>query len=156
VRIAARGVGLVGDAGADASSALPTPRNAGGPGVSPTLTFAYPVPGELLRRGAGMILQFSKPLDPPSLEGRIRVRYERAGADTAAPRVVYRYRGRNRALLVTPDPAPPPSTDVVVELLEGIIDVDGRGLAPSPETPDAEESALPAGVVARVRFRSAP
>ena len=77
-----------------------------------------------------MILQFSKSLDPRSLESRIRVRYERDGVATAAPRVDHRYRDRNRALVVMPDPAPPPRTDVVVELLEGIIDVNGRALAP--------------------------
>jgi hypothetical protein len=38
----------------------------------------------------------------------------------------------------------------VVELLEGIIDVDGRALAPEPGEPPTA-----GGVVGRVRFRSA-
>jgi hypothetical protein len=103
-----------------------------------------------------MILQFSKPLDPASLESRVRVRYERGGAARAVPRVVQHYRARNRALVVTPEPAPPPRTEVVVELLEGIIDVDGRALLPRREARDPGEDPLPAGVADRVRFRSAP
>lgn len=154
VRIAARRVDLSLDA--DASSALANPRDGGAFAVSPSLTFAYPVPGEPLRPAGRMILQFSKPLDPRSLESRIRVRYERGGIATAVPRVVHRYRDRNRALVVTPYPAPPPGTDVVVELLEGIIDVDGRALLPSPGARDPGEASLAAGVADRVRFRSAP
>jgi hypothetical protein len=55
--------------------------------------------------------------------------------------------------VVKPDPPPPPHADVVVELLEGIIDVDGRALRPSG---GARDAALPSGVVDRVKFRSAP
>jgi len=154
VRIAARRVDLALDA--DASSALANPRAGGAFAVSPSLTFAYPVPGEPLRPAGRMILQFNKPLDPRSLESRIRVRYEQDGAATAAPRVLHQYRDRNRALVVTPYPAPPPRTEVVVELLEGIIDVDGRALLPSPGARAPGEAALTAGVVDRVRFRSGP
>lgn len=153
VRIVARRVELVFDA---ATTALANPCDAGAFAVSPSVSFAFPVPGEPLRSSARMILQFSKPLDPSSLESRVRVRYERGGAASAAPRVVQHYRASNRALVVTPDPAPPPRTDVVVELLEGIIDVDGRALLARPGARDAGEDALPAGVVDRVRFRSGP
>lgn len=151
VRITARRVDLAYDAAA--SSALANPRDAGAFAVSPSLTFAYPVPGEPIRSAGRMILQFSKPLDPRSLESRIRVRYGRSGTEGTAPRVVHQYRDRNRAVVVTPDPPPPPRTDVVVELLEGIIDVDGRALRPSTGVRD---ESLPAGVVERVRFRSGP
>jgi len=151
VRILARRVDLVLDAAA--SSALANPRDGGAFAVSPSVTFAYPVPGEPLRPAGRMILQFNKPLDPRSLESRIRVRYEQGGV---APRVLHQYRDRNRALVVIPDPAPPPRTDVVVELLEGIIDVDGRALVASPGSRAPGEAALTAGVVDRVRFRSGP
>jgi hypothetical protein len=153
VRIAARRIDLAPD-GVVASGARATPRAAGALARSPSLTFAYPVPGEPLRPGGRMILQFSKALDPPSLESRIRVRYERDGVATAAPRVVHRYRDRDRTLLVTPRPAPPPGTDVVVELLEGIIDVDGRALVRASGRRDGGEP-MAADVVDRVRFRSA-
>lgn len=156
VRIAARRVDLSLEAGAGtAAPALATPRDAGVEAVSPRVSFAFPVPGETLRPRGWMILQFSKPLDPRSLESRVRVRYEGGAAESAAPRVTLDYRDRNRALVLMPEPAPPPRTDVVVELLEGIIDVDGRALAPSAGAPEGGGGAGP-GVVDRVRFRSAP
>jgi hypothetical protein len=66
--------------------------------------------------------------------------------------VDYEYRQRYRALVVTPEPPPPPGTEVVVELLEGIIDVDGRALTPRA---GAGEVAAGTGVVDAVAFRSA-
>ena len=140
VRIAARRVDLsVESDAAIAGSALAAPRDAGAEAVSPRVSFAYPVAGEALRPRGQVILQFNKPLDPRSLEGRIRVRYERGGVAAEPPRVAHQYRDRSRALVLTPSPPPPPSTDVVVDLLEGIIDVDGRALSPL-----------------HLRFRSAP
>jgi hypothetical protein len=152
VRIDAREVRLSTEADdAMASPALSTPRGAGGALRPPVVSFSYPVPGESLRVRGRMILQFSKPLDPRSLESRVRVRYERRGVEMAAPRVGHQYRDRDRALVVIPEPAPPPRTDVVVELLDGIIDVDGRALAGA-----AGAESLAAGVVHRERFRSGP
>jgi hypothetical protein len=146
VRIQAREVALsMGFVG----GALGLPRDAGLQSVSPRVSFAWPIPGEALRRRGQMVLQFSKPLDPQSLEARVRVRY---GASTTAPRVDYEYRQRYRALVVTPEPPPPPGTEVVVELLEGIIDVDGRALTPRA---GAGEVAAGTGVVDAVAFRSA-
>jgi hypothetical protein len=152
VRIQAREVALSTDF--VVGGALGQPRDAGLQAVSPRVSFAWPIPGDALRRRGQMILQFSKPLDPPSLEGRVRVRYG-AGA-TTAPAVTYEYRQRYRALVVLPEPPPPPGADVVVELLEGIIDIDGRALAPALEARDRGEPPPEGGVVDRVRFRSAP
>ena len=134
VRIAAREVGV--------SPAPPPPAigRAAGTGdtgwgaVSPRLSFAYPVPGEPLRRRGQMLLQFNKPMDPSRFDGAVRVRYERDGAALAPPRLLLDYRDRHRTLVITPDPPPPADTTVLVELLDGIIDVDGRALTP-PDAP---------------------
>ena len=152
VRIQARDVGL---SSQFVGGALGQPRDAGLQGVSPRVSFAWPIPGDALRRRGQMVLQFSKPLDPQSLEGRVRVRYHGGGAATT-PAAPYEYRQRYRALVVLPEPPPPPGTDVVVELLEGIIDIDGRALAPALEARDGNEPPLDQGVADRVRFRSAP
>jgi hypothetical protein len=61
------------------------------------------------------------------------MRYGREGRDAPGPRLSLEYRERYRALVVTPQPPPPRDDDVVVDLLEGIIDVDGRALTlPEP------------------------
>ena len=151
VRIQAREVELSSEF---VGGAFAQPRDAGLQAVSPRVSFAWPIPGDPLRRRGQMILQFSKPLDPPSLEGRVRVRY--GGGAMPAPGVTYEYRQRYRALVVLPDPPPPPGTEVMVELLEGIIDIDGRALAPALEARERSEPVVEGGVVDRVRFRSAP
>jgi hypothetical protein len=148
VRIAAREVDAAPALGGSAGAPLAAPRDTGAESVSPRVVFAYPVPGEPLRRAGHMLIQFSKPLDPGSLEGRVRVRYP--GAASPVLRVLQEYRDRDRTLVVTPQPPPPAGAEVVVELLEGIIDVDGRALAPEPGEPPTA-----GGVVGRVRFRSA-
>lgn len=141
VRIAAREVSLY--LGPEGGVALAAPRAAGAEATPPRVAFAYPVPGETLDPRRPMIIQFSKPLDPRSLESRVRVRYGAGGAPVAS--VEHDYRERARALVVSPQPPPPPGTEVVVELLEGIIDIDGRALVGSGEAD---------GVVERVRFRT--
>jgi hypothetical protein len=142
VRIAAREVALY--LGPEGGVALSTPRAAGVEAVPPRVAFAYPVPGETLGPRGHMVVQFSKPLDPRSLESRVRVR---VGDRPPAP-ARHAYRERARALVVTVQPPPPPGTEVVLELLEGIIDIDGRALA-ATGPPDG-------GVAERVRFRSGP
>lgn len=133
VRIAAREVGISPAPPAPAIGRALATGDAGWAAVSPRLSFTYPVPGEPLRRRGQVVLQFNKPMDPSRFEGAVRVRYERDGPALAAPRLAFDYRDRFRALVVTPDPPPPPNTTVVVELGEGIIDVDGRALAPPDE-----------------------
>jgi hypothetical protein len=155
VRIVAREVDLSTDF---VGGALAQPRDAGLQSVSPRVSFAWPIRGETLRRGGHMVLQFSKPLDPQSLEGRVRVRYRGAdGAatpDGSAKPVAYEYRQRYRALIVTADPPPPRGSEIVLELLEGIIDVDGRALTPHAMAGDRGETVTEPGVVDAVSFRS--
>lgn len=133
VRVAARSVAASEAAPvAVVGRALPT-GDAGWAAVPPHVSFVLPGPGEALRPRGHVILQFNKPMDPSRFEASIRMRYERDGAVTARPRLGLDYRDRYRALVLTPDPPPPAGVDVVVEILEGLVDVDGRGLVPEAE-----------------------
>jgi hypothetical protein len=107
---------------------------AGWEAVAPRLSFSYPIPGQPLGRRGQVILQFNKPMDPSRFEAAVTVRYERDGVAVPTPRVALDYRDRFRAVVITPDPPPSPGTVMVVELREGIIDVDGRALTP-PDGP---------------------
>ena len=130
VRIAAREVGI---SAAPAPPAVGRSLSGSTPGweaVAPRLSFSYPVPGQPLGRRGQVILQFNKPMDPSRFDTAVSVRYERDGAAVASPRVAFDYRDRFRAVVITPDPPPSPDTVMVVELREGIIDVDGRALTP--------------------------
>jgi hypothetical protein len=101
--------------------------------VPPHLSFVYPVDGESLGPRGRMVLQFSKSMDPSRLEGGVRVRYERSGAAVGTPHLTLAYRDRYRALVISPEPPPPQGSVVLVDLLDGIIDVDGRALIPPAE-----------------------
>jgi hypothetical protein len=106
--------------------------DAGGAALPPHVSFSYPVEREALDPGCQLILQFSKPMDPSRFAAGIRLRYEGKAAGT--PRLTLDYRDRYRALVITPEPPAAPGSVVVVELLGGLIDVDGRALTP-PEEP---------------------
>jgi hypothetical protein len=130
VRVAARAVGISAAAPAPAVGRTLTGSTAGWEAVAPRLSFSYPVPGQPLGRRGQVILQFNKPMDPSRFDTAVSVRYERDGVAVASPRVAFDYRDRFRAVVITPDTPPPPHTVLVVELREGIIDVDGRALTP--------------------------
>jgi hypothetical protein len=130
VRIAARAVGISAAAPAPAVARTLTGSTAGWAAVAPRLSFSYPVPGQPLGRRGQVILQFNKPMDPSRFDTAVSVRYERDGVAVASPRVAFDYRDRFRAVVITPDTPPPPHTVLVLELREGIIDVDGRALTP--------------------------
>jgi len=134
VRIVARQVEVAATAAATAVGRSLSRNDAGWAAVAPRLSFAYPVPGEPLGPGGQVILQFNKPMDPSRFESAVSVRYERAGEAAGSPRAAFDYRDRFRALVITPETPPPPGAVMVVELGDGIIDVDGRALAP-PEEP---------------------
>lgn len=134
VRIAARQVevSLAPLPGVVVGRALAT-GDAGWAAVPPHLSFSLPVPGETLRPRGQVVLQFNKPMDPARFEACVRVRYERRGVTSKVPRVRLDYRDRYRALVLTPEPPPPPGSELVVELLDGLVDVDGRALTPPAE-----------------------
>jgi hypothetical protein len=104
------------------SRAIPT-GDAGGAAVPPRVSFALPT-GEPLGTRGHMLLQFTKPMDATRFAGAVRVRYE----DGRTPEVQLTYRDQNRVLVITPATPPPPDSEVVVELLEGVVDVNGRAL----------------------------
>ena len=132
--------------------ALPT-GDAGWAAVPPRVSFSYPIPGEALGRRGHMIVQFSKQMDPSRFEGGVRVRYEQRGVVVGLPRVAQQYRDRYRALVLTPEAPPPADADVVVELLESVLDVDGRALTPRV-APKGGDRGNERAVVERLRFRS--
>ena len=146
VRIAAREVhGVSETPAAVMSRALSTDRAA----VPPRVSFSYPA--DALSPQGHMIVQFSKPMDPARLERGVRVRFERHGDIVGFPAVKLDYRDGQRVLVITPDMPPPPSSEVVVDLLDAVVDVDGRGLVPA-----TKQDGVPAGVVERIHFRSGP
>jgi len=139
VRVAARSVAPADMIKLVVSRAIPT-GDAGGAAVPPRVSFALPA-GEPLGPRGHMLLQFTKPMDPTRFAGAVRVRY----ADGTTPEVQLTYRDQNRVLVITPATPPPPDSEVVVELLEGVVDVNGRALVgDNPAT----------GVAARLTFRA--
>jgi hypothetical protein len=102
--------------------------------VPPRVSFVYPVEGERLGLRGQMIVQFNKAMDPSRFDSRVRVRLQQGDAALPSPRVKLDYSDPYRALVITPDPPPPAGCLVLVELLDGVIDVNGRALTP-PEGP---------------------
>jgi len=153
VRLAARAIDI-----ADTSGVAVTTRALGlsdvghDPLERPRVTFAYPIEGDPLDSEGHMIVQFSTSMDSARFASGVRVRYESAGAVVDAPPMRLDYRDRYRALVITPQTPPPAGTEVVVDLLDTVIDVEGRALVPSRRGP-GEEPPCP-GVVDQVRFRS--
>jgi hypothetical protein len=143
VRIAARDVAAI-----DPSQVIASrpPVNAGPQATAaPRVAFTHPGPGDLGPRGC-VIIQFSHAIDPASLRDGVRARYE--GAHPEPTRVAIEYRHRHRALVITPE-EPPDGRALVVELLDVVVDVDGRGLAP-------RAGGAPRGdVVEEIRFTNA-
>jgi hypothetical protein len=139
VRLAARSVAPAEMMPDVVSRAMPT-GDAGWAAVPPRVSFTFPT-GEPLGPRGHMLLQFTKPMDPTRFAGAVRVRYE----DGRTPDVQLTYRDKSRALVITPATPPPPDSEVVVELLEGVVDVNGRALLGDHP---AE------GVVARLAFRT--
>jgi hypothetical protein len=125
------------------------------PSQAPRVTFAYPVEGDTLDAQGHMIIQFSNAMDPTRLETGVRVRYERSGHPEGTPRVRCDYRDRYRALVITPQTPPPRGVDVVVDLRDVVIDVDGHALA--PRVGQRRDGPAPTDdTVDEVRFRSRP
>jgi hypothetical protein len=110
----------------------------------PAVVFTLPVAGEVLKGEAAIVLQFNKHMDEISFSGRVRVRY----ADTAAamPKLRLLYEDTSRALVVDPGEPLAPGRELVLELLEGIVDIHGIPLASGGKAPAA-------GVIESIRYR---
>jgi hypothetical protein len=148
VRIAAKDVHGVSEAPpAVMSRALATDKAA----VPPRVSFAFPVAGQSLSPRGHMIVQFSKPMDAARFERGVQVHFERDGVLAGLPSLKLDYRDCQRVLVITPDPPPPPHSEVVVDLLDAVVDVDGRRLVAA-----TRQEGAPDGVVERIRFRRGP
>ena len=110
----------------------------------PAVVFTLPVQGDRLTPTAPIVVQFNKHMDEMSFAGRVRLRY--ADENDALTGLRLLYEDTNRALVVDPGEPLASGRELVLELLEGIVDVDGQALTPGA-TPAA------AGVVETVRYR---
>ena len=101
------------------------------------VNFSSPIEGEAdVRLDTVVRIQFSRDVDPASLEKRIRVQYskeesaERGEAQPPAIAFAVRYDAGTRALVVTPTRALERFRQVTLELLDGIVGKDGAVLQP--------------------------
>lgn len=120
------------------ATALSAPAHQALATVPPAIVFTLPVNGE---DGAPadvrLVVQFNKSMDAASFAGRVRLRPVAADAAPEEIRVVYDE--NKKALVVEPARPLPAGRELVLELMDGVIDVHGR--------------ALSAGALEAVRFR---
>lgn len=98
------------------------------PTEPPSVVFCLPLEGELLGPTTRVIVQFDRNMDEESFRGRVRLR-EDGGSEVA---VRLNYDESRRSLVISPLRPPPPGRRLQVQLLPGIVDVDGVPLAPRP------------------------
>jgi hypothetical protein len=96
----------------------------------PVVVFSLPVEGEVVAPDGRIVIQFSKQMDEESFAGRVRLRYRGGGESDF--RVTARYDDERRSLVVDPGVLLAVGKEVEVELLPGIVDVDGLALEPRP------------------------
>lgn len=96
--------------------------------VAPAIVFTLPVNGE---DGAPadvrLVVQFNKSMDSASFTGRVRLRPVDAGLAPEEIRIAYDE--NKHALVVEPSRPLPAGRELVLELMDGIIDVHGKALS---------------------------
>jgi hypothetical protein len=111
--------------------ALSAPAHQALAAIPPAIVFTLPVNGE---DGAPadvrLVVQFNKSMDSGSFTGRVRLRP--AEADGAQEEIRVVYDETKKALVVEPARPLPAGRELVLELMDGIIDVNGRALAIAP------------------------
>ncbi|MET0552352.1 MAG: Ig-like domain-containing protein [Vicinamibacteria bacterium] len=121
--------------------ALSAPAHQALAGIPPAIVFTLPVNGE---DGAPadvrLVVQFNQSMDSGSFTGRVRLRPVDANAGPEEIKIVYDE--NKKALVVEPARSLPAGRELVLELMDGIIDVHGRAL-----------SGAPGGSLEAVRFR---
>jgi hypothetical protein len=103
------------------------------PEPPPRVIFSAPVPEDVdVERTASVRLQFSRPMDGKSFQGRIRVSYGAPSQGQAPPVPAFgaAYDPGNRSLEIKFKQPLERFQTVKVELLEGITAVDGQPLPP--------------------------
>jgi hypothetical protein len=98
------------------------------PDEPPSVAFSLPLEGEPIAANARIVLQFDRHMDEESFKDRVRLR-EEGGSEIG---VHLAYDESRRSLVITPVRALSPGRRVRLELLPGIVDVDGVPLAPRP------------------------
>jgi hypothetical protein len=108
--------------------ALSAPAHQALAGIPPAIVFTLPVNGE---DGAPadvrLVVQFNQSMDSGSFTGRVRLRPVDADARPEEIKIVYDE--SKKALVVEPARPLPAGRELVLELLDGIIDVHGRALS---------------------------
>ena len=94
----------------------------------PSVVFSLPLEGEEIESNTRIVLQFDRNMDDESFKGRVRLREE--GGSEIGVRLMYDE--SRRSLIVDPARIPQSGRRLRVELLPGIVDVDGAPLAPRP------------------------
>ena len=100
---------------------------------SPVITFALPETGEQIAPETQFVIQFSNPMDPASLQGRVRLGYAspRDGdGDFEWLRVTYS--DHTRHIVIDPGKPLLPGRRLQCQILPGIVDAEGRPLGPRP------------------------
>jgi hypothetical protein len=113
--------------------------------IPPAVVFTLPVNGEeRAPADVRLVVQFNKSMDEGSFAGRVRLRMADAPGETEEVRLAYD-EGKH-ALVVEPAHPLPPGRVLVLELMDGIIDVHGLALT---------KGAVREGAIEAVRFRVA-
>jgi hypothetical protein len=130
--------------GPQGASARTTPARNALASIPPAVVFTLPVNGE---EGAPadvrLVVQFNKSMDERSFAGRVRLRMADTPGDAEDVRLAYDE--AKHALVVEPARLLPSGRELVLELMDGIIDVHGLALTKARVTPE--------GTVEAVRFR---
>jgi hypothetical protein len=112
----------------EGAAAFSAPAHQAPASVPPAVVFTLPVNGE---DGAPadvrLVVQFNQSMDSASFTGRVRLRPADVGEP--APEIKIAYDENKHALVVEPTQPLPPGRELVLELMDGIIDVHGRALS---------------------------
>ncbi len=110
------------------AAAFSAPAHQAPASVPPAIVFTLPVNGE---DGAPadvrLVVQFNKSMDSASFTGRVRLRP--VDADAAPEEIKIAYDENKHALVVEPSRPLSAGRELVLELMDGIIDVDGKALS---------------------------
>jgi hypothetical protein len=98
---------------------------------APVITFALPEAGELVVPETQFVIQFSNPMDPGSIQGRVALAYAKPRAgDPDFEWLRVTYADHTRHIVIDPGRPLEPGRNLECRLLPGIVDADGRPLTP--------------------------
>ena len=99
----------------------------------PVIAFALPETGETIAPETQFVIQFSNPMDPASIQGRVQLQYAlpRPG-DSGFEWLRVSYSDHTRHIVIDPGGPLEPGRSVQCQLLPGIVDANNRPLIPRP------------------------